>query len=276
MATDLDGFLEGDETGQAEAEQPSAAAEHPETPLAATPGDPAQTAPPAEPAEDEHPVPDDVAGLRSAIQAERAKRNDHKGRADRLEGEAAALRAELEAARKAAEPKPALQQQPVTQRQAIPIPNPVEDPAGYHAWQEQQRFSDKLDISEDRLRETVGDDAAVDAAIARFKELAASNPALHQELRNHRHPYKFAYDYVKRSEALAEIGDPKSYREKLEAEIRARVEAEYAGTVQAQPAAAARIQLPQSLGTARSAGPRSMPVVNAAEEWGDILAVPRR
>jgi hypothetical protein len=278
MARELDEFLDVEDTGQAGAEQPPAAVETPgETLAAEQPGQ--QAAPVAEPEEEAHdPAGDSVnfRKLREIAETTKKERNDYKGERDRLAGEMAAIKAELEAARKANEAKPpAPPTTQITARQAVPIPNPVEDPVAYHAYQEQQRFSDRLDISEDRLRETVGNDAEVDAKIAKFKELAVQNPALHQELRNHRHPYKFAYDYVARTEALAEIGDPKSYREKLAAEIRAQVEAEVAGVVQLQQPAA-RIQLPQSLGTARSAMPRSTPVINIPEDLDEILRSGRR
>jgi hypothetical protein len=275
MAKELDDFL-GEDTGQAEADPPSAAEPTQEGSPAAEPGESTQPAPPVEPKETDtdHPVPDDVAGLRSAIQAERAKRNDHKGRADRLEGEMAAIRAELEAARKA---PPAVPVAPVVQPQTQPvaIPNMIEDPQGYHDYLVRQfeikRFSDRLDNSEDRLRAQIGDDADVTAKIARFKELAAADPALAEKLKKDRHPYKFAYDYVTEEAERAEIGDVKAFRAKVAAEERAKLEAEFAGTQ--QPAAATRIQLPQSLGTARSAGPRSTPVINIAESFDDILSV---
>lgn len=273
MATDLDSFLDVEEPGQAEAE-PSAAVETPAEALAAEPREPA--APVVEPATDDDAteIPADVAGLRSAIQAERAKRNDHKGRADRLEGEAAALRAELEAARKAP-PTPVAQPAPAQHADPVAIPNPVEDPVGYHAYIQRDMFNRSLNMSEIMLRQQIGDDADVDAKVAKFKELAAANPALRAELQKQPHPYKYVYDYAKRSMAMDEIGpDPGAYRSKLEAEIRAQVQAEMAGTVQPQPAT--RIQLPQSLGTARSAAPRSAAVINVPESLEDILNVGRR
>lgn len=263
----LDEFLTG-EAGQAEADLPSAAVTETTPPVAdaTSDADGKLVADPkaADEADDGHPAPDDVVGLKSALQAERARRRDYKGERDRLAGEMAALKAQMEEARKAPAapvPPPQVAQQPVA------IPNPIEDPEGWHLWQERQRFSDKLDISEDRLREQIGDDADVDAKIAKFKELAAANPALAAELKQHRHPYKFAYDYVKKTTAMEEIGDPAKYREKLEAEIRAKVEAEYAGTAPPAP----KVNLPQSLGTARSAGSRSAPVYNVAEDFSDIL-----
>lgn len=263
---ELDDFL-GDEPGQAEADAPSAAVETPEVQAA----EPEGTAPPAEPSvkEDDadHPVPDDVAGLRSAIQAERAKRNDYKGERDRLQGEMAAIKAELEAARKAPPAQPVQEQQPEPQA----IPNPVEDPQGYHAYQQRMLFNERLNQSEMMLRDQHDD---VDEKMAVFKQAATANPALRSELTRQVHPYRWAYQQAQRIIAMEEIGgDPAAYRAKVEAELRAKWEAEYTGT---QPQAAPRIQLPQSLGTARSAGSRSTPVINVAESFDDILAVPRK
>jgi hypothetical protein len=101
--------------------------------------------------------------------------------------------------------------------------------------QDAEPQAEALNFSELMLRQKVGDDAAVDAAVAKFKELAKDNKPLQQELRDHQDPYKFAYDYVKKTQAMAEIGDPAAYRAKLEADIRAKIEAEYAGTVSQQP-----------------------------------------
>jgi hypothetical protein len=274
MAKELDDFLGDEEPGQAETDVSSAAVESPEVSQAAEPGAPAQPATPAEPVADDDPVPDDVAGLLKTVQAERAKRNDHKGRADRLEGEAAALRAELEAARKVSATPPPAPAAPVQRQEPAAIPNPLEDPQGYHAYIQRDMWNRSLNMSEIMLRQQVGDDADVDAKVATFKKLADANPALKAELQKQAHPYKFVYDYAKRSMALEEIGDPTAYRDKLAAEIRAQIEAEYAGT--AQPTPTPRIQLPQSLGTARSAGARGGPVINIPESFDDILAPARK
>jgi hypothetical protein len=264
---ELDSFLDGEEhahVAETEAPAPEPQAE----PQAEAPAAPVESTPREE---EERTVPEDVAGLRQAIQAERAKRNDYKGERDRLAGEMAALKAELEAARKVAATPPAPAPQPVVERaEPRPIPSPIEDPAGYHAYIQQDLFNRSLNMSEVMLRQQIGDDAEVDAAVNKFKELAGQNPALRQELARQAHPYKFAFDYAKKQQALEEIGDPDAYRAKLEADIRAKLEAEYSGAVQQQPAAQ-RVVLPQSLGTARSAAPRSATVLNIPEDFSDIL-----
>lgn len=270
MAKELDEFLGGEEelpvaevVAEPVVEAPEAAAQ-PETPAPE----------PAEPAKE--PEPTDVTGLRSALLAERTKRNDYKGERDRLAGEKAAMQAELEAFRKAAVPAPPPQQKPAEQSTPVSIPSPIEDPAGYHAHIQRDIFNRSLNMSEVMLRQQVGDDADVDAKVAAFKKLAEANPALRAELQRHPHPYKFVYDHAKKAMAMDEIGgDPAAFRANLEAEIRAKIEAEYAGAG-AQPAAQQRVTLPQSLGTVRSAGPRSGPVLNVPESFDDILRVARK
>jgi len=211
------------------------------------------------------PEPEDVTGLKSALQATRRERADHKGRAERLEGEMAALRAQLEAAQKP--PPPEHRPEPVA------VPSPLEDPAGYHVYMQRQLFNERLNTSEAMLR-SQHDDADVDAKMAVFKQAADSNPALRSELTRQANPYRWAYQQAQRLMAMEEIGsDPAAFRTRVEAEIRARIEAEFAAGTPA--VAGARVHLPQSLGTARSAGPRNTPVINVAEDFADILA-PRR
>lgn len=280
--SDLDTFLGGDDTGQAEAGKPSAAEPQatPETEVEAAAGaDPKPvTAKPAEEADDAQPPPEDVVGLKSALQAERARRRDYKGERDRLQGEMAALKAQMEEARKAPPPAPP---QAVAPPPPVRVPNPVEDPEGYQAWQEQrfeQRlFNERLNLSERMLRAAKPDAADVDAKIAVFKKAATDNAALRAQLASHPDPYQFAYDIGQRTLAMEEVGtDPAAYRARVEAELREKILAEYgaadAGTGQAAP----RVTLPQSLGTARSAGPRSGPVVNVPESFGDILRPARK
>lgn len=218
------------------------------------------------------PAPEDVTGLKSALQATRKERADYKGERDRLAGEMAALKTQLETFTKA---PPVVAPVAPAPRQEVAIPNPVEDPQGYHAYIQHDMFNRSLNMSEAMLRQQVGDDADVDAKVAVFKKLADANPALRAELQRHAHPYKFVYDHAKRSMAMDEIGpDPLAYRTKLETEIRAQLAAEYAAG--ALTAAAPRVTLPQSLGTARSAGARNLPVFNVPESFDDILSVAKK
>lgn len=261
---ELDEFLGGTEPE----EEPVVAEATPELEPTPEPAEPEAT-PEPEPAPTEPPEPGDVTGLKSALQAERAKRNDYKGERDRLAGELAAFKVQFEAFQKA--PPPAAV--PAVQAQPVAVPNPVEDPQGYHAFIQQDIFNRSLNMSEAMLRQQIGDDADVDAKREKFRQMADSNPSLRTQLQQSAHPYRFVYDTAAKAIALEEIGDPTSFRSKLEAEIRAQVMAEVSGTT---PIAAPRVQLPQSLGTARSAGSRNAPVINVPEAFDDILRVEKR
>lgn len=256
---ELDEFLGGSEP---EEEPPVVSEAEPE--VAAAVEEP-EAEPEPEPAAPEPAEPSDVVGLKAAIQAERAKRNDYKGERDRLAGELAAIKAQMEAAAKV----PVVQAEPPAPRQAVAVPNPVEDPEGYHRHNQDVIFNERMNMSELMLRNQITDKADVDAKIEKFRALVKVNPSLGSELRQAVHPWQFAYDTAAKHQALEEIGDPASYRSKLEAEIRASVMAEMAGTA---PAPQPRVQLPTSLGTARSAGSRNVPVVNIPTDFDDILA----
>lgn len=256
---ELDEFL-----GTEPEEEPVVAEAAPEPEATPEPAEPEAT-PEPEPTPVEPPEPGDVTGLKSALQAERAKRNDYKGERDRLAGELAAFKVQFEAFQKAP-PSAAV---PAVQAQPVAVPNPVEDPQGYHAFIQQSIFNDRLNMSETMLRQQIGDDADVDAKREKFRQLADANPGLRAELQKSAHPYKFVYDTAARHIAMDEIGDPVSFRSTLEAKIRAEVLAEMAGTA---PPPAPRVVLPQSLGTARSAGSRNTPVLNIPTDFDDILA----
>lgn len=222
----------------------------------AAPTQAADAAPAAPVADDPDAIPEDVRGLREAVQAERKKRNDHKGRADKFEGELLATRAQLDALLKAKETPPApVATQPVYEPQ--PPPNPLEDPVGYRNYMDHRieirAINDKLNFSEDLMREQKPD---LDEKIEVFKKAVAANPMLGREFQNHRHPYRFLYQQAEKMLALSEVGDdPAAYRARVAAELRAEIEAEYAAKVPTAPAAQT-LHIPRSLGTAPSSAPR--------------------
>lgn len=276
MTKDLTEFLDV-EGGPADADPPEIAAETSE----AVTGEIPATKPDAKAAvveEAAEEIPEDVRGLRGALQAERAKRNDWKGQADRLTGELTATKAQLEAALKpppapvvaAAAPVPAAPPAPVT------VPNPVEDPAGYHAHTQRLMFNERLNMSEAMLR-SQHPDADVDARLAVFKKAADANPALRAELSRQSHPYKWAFEHAGRLMAMEEIGgDPVAYRTRIEAEIRAKIEAEATGApAPAVGGVVAAVRLPRSLGTVPSAAPR-MAVVEEAPSFEDTFRRTKR
>lgn len=139
-------------------------------------------------------------GYRKAMQAERDKRQ--------------ALQAELEALKT---PK------------APPI-DPWTDLPGALAQQEktfqEQLRQQRLLVSEDLAREKYKD---FEEVIGHFNQAVESNPALAQQMVAARNPAEYAYRQGLLHKELGSVnGDPIAYRTKLEADIRAKVEAEFA------------------------------------------------
>lgn len=98
---------------------------------------------------------------------------------------------------------------------------------------------------------------------AAFIEAVKANPALYQQMLADPHPAGFAYRVGSQVLAMREIGDPAGYRERIEAELREKLEAEYAAKYQQvtppapAPQSAPLPAFPTSLSTARAAAPRS-------------------
>lgn len=187
-----------------------------------------------------------------ALEAERNQRQDWKEKAVRFEEQLKAVQTQMEQLRN----QPA--QQPQQQIEITP---------------EMQRLSDKLDMSEMIAREKYPD---LDEKFELFKAEVAKNPALHAEALKQKHPYDWIYKQSVKLQALAEIGDdPTAYQQKLRDQIKAELEAaqnQTAETQTQQPAAPnAALNLPKSLATARSAGPRSAPTWTGPTPLDNIL-----
>lgn len=56
--------------------------------------------------------------------------------------------------------------------------------------------NNKLNASEAMLRAEVGDDAAVDAMVATFKQMAETDMSLGAAMQADPNPYRFAYEHV--------------------------------------------------------------------------------
>ena len=196
---------------------------------------------------------------REALEAERRRRQDWKEKAARAEGELAALRRELEAARRPQQPQP--QPQPVYR---APPPDPNTDPQGYaqYAYDERvrEKINDNLNVSEWMLRDKLGDDV-VNGLQQEFKAMAEADQTLFQKMYGQPHPYRWMQQQVERHRALREIGDdPTQFRAKIEAEMRAKWEAEQGGETQAAAPVPSRVAgMAPSLANARSSAPRSAP-----------------
>lgn len=85
----------------------------------------------------------------------------------------------------------------------------------------QQRFIAAL---EEQARDTYAD---YDDVVAEVMEQAQGNPALAQQVINAANPALSAYRLGKQLRELKHMQDPASYRQRIEAEVRAKVEAEY-------------------------------------------------
>ena len=260
MAEELDAFLKGGEKPE-----PAPVAEPP----AAEPAQAEAAAPePDAEADDDLPLDGRATIPVEALQAERAKRRDWRDKFTQAEvakatlaaektaweGERTRLLAQLEELKKA----PAAPTATPTAQAPPPIPNPAEDPNGYTAWQAQAMFDQRLNLTEDLLREKEGDEA-VDAAVTEFKAMVAKDPTIYAKFQAAKNPYRWMFQEVKRAKVAAEVGaDPEAWRAAERERIRAELAAETA-TPAATPAPAP-VVLPQSLSAARTAAPRNAPV----------------
>lgn len=101
---------------------------------------------------------------------------------------------------------------------------------------------------EEQARETHPD---YDEVFEEVKEHAASNPAAVQQILSSPNPAMAAYRYGKQLREMKEMQDPQSYRQKIEAEVRAKVEAELKAKEAERAATAAAI--PPDLTESRNA-----------------------
>lgn len=151
---------------------------------------------------------------------------------------------------------------PSAQRKPAELPNVIEDPEGYargiEARTEARLWDNTLNASEREVR-AKHDKAAVDEAVALFKEAAPGNAKLVASFRASVHPYEFVMQQAKSlklQKVLASEG-PDAYEARIRTEERAKIEAERSDTAltidhtPAEEKAARRA--PVSLASARSA-----------------------
>lgn len=111
-----------------------------------------------------------------------------------------------------------------------PVPDFAQDPNGYRHHLEntvqRQLIDQKVNMSVMMAKSVHSD---YDKVMEAWADAIQANPALLQQAEQEMHPGEWAYQQMKRQSFLAEVGDdPSSYRQKIEAEIRAKLEAEYA------------------------------------------------
>ncbi|HEY9219539.1 MAG TPA: hypothetical protein VIO94_15940 [Phenylobacterium sp.] len=164
-------------------------------------------------------------------------------------------------ARQAAERRAAeLEAQRTQPRQEGPAPthpDPLEDPAAYNnfieARFERQRLVDRLERSEDRLIDKLGEDVFEET-----REWLATRPDIEEWALKQRDPWKAAHGQFQKERLAAEIGeDPNAWREAERERIRAELQAEMSAR---QPAAASAPNMrpppPAPASDARGSAPR--------------------
>jgi hypothetical protein len=223
----------------------------------------AKTQPEPKPPEDDAEPPQALDGEpvipRRAYEDERRKRQDWKEKAARLEGELAAYKAQQEQAR---------QPQPEQMPPLAPI-DPAQDPVGFTARLQQVLLNERLNNSEERLREKIGDEK-LNEYVNEFKQLAQRDQTLFGKLYSQTNPYAWMTREVDRLRHLREVGDdPSAYRARIEAEARAKWEAE-AAAKPPPPSPAAGMQ--PSLATARSVAGRTASTWTGEPSLEEVLA----
>lgn len=155
-------------------------------------------------------------------------------------------------------------------REKEPEPDFFEDPQGalkrFEQKMEERAIQDRIAISEEMVMAQVGKEK-YDEALSAFESAVAENPALVAQMRAHKNPAKFAYDYGNKTRLMQEMGDdPVAYREKLKADLMAEIKAELA---KEQPAKA----LPKttSLAGAKSESGLKTPAWTGPTPLDDLL-----
>ncbi|MEE8208715.1 MAG: hypothetical protein V3T88_07190 [Nitrosomonadaceae bacterium] len=123
-------------------------------------------------------------------------------------------------------------------------------------------FNDRfLNMSESQARGRHGDDFD-QMKDTFFNELVIDNPVLSQQAMQAPDPYEFVYQQAKTHDELKDVGSLSDYRTKIENEMRAKFEAEYAGKAADATEQAISNALPGTLSTATATGGNQTPT------WG--------
>jgi hypothetical protein len=154
-----------------------------------------------------------------------------------------------------------------------PPPDPAVDPRGFaqHLVQQQQQalLNERLNNSEMLLREKIGDEK-LSEYVNEFRSMAEADPTLFGKLYSQPHPYNWLTREVDRLRLVRDVGDdPAAFRSKIEAEARARWEAEAKA---APPPVSPAAGLQPSLATARSVAGRSAGAWTGEPTLEDVLA----
>jgi hypothetical protein len=262
----LDSFLASEaqaataEPTPREAPEPRQEAPEPKAEAKPAPESKAAEKPPEDDAEPPQPLDGEPVIPRRAYEDERRKRQDWKEKAARLEGELAAYkRQQEEAQQRASQPEQMPPLQPI---------DPAQDPVGFTARLQQVLLNERLNNSEERIREKIGDEK-LNEYVNEFKQLAQRDQTLFGKLYSQTNPYAWMTREVDRLRLLRDVGDdPAAYNAKIEAAARARWEAEAKAAPPPSPAA----NMQPSLATARSVAGRTASTWTGEPSLEDVLA----
>lgn len=249
--SDLDLFLTSPPSVP-EADKPEPATEAPET----TPAETAAESPPPEGETDdgESPAPEQEA----KAEQPRDERGRFKKSPEEYERESAGLRSAMLAEREKRQALEREREEERQRREAEPMPDWFDNPdkafeARFQAQQDNIRSAARaearqmfLNMSEDMMR---GQHADYDQVREVFVEEIQRNPALQAEFAAAPNPAAFVYRQGKVLTELREVGgDLGKYRERVEADVRKRIEAEIAAKAKRQA------DIPKSLNSESSEG----------------------
>ena len=226
---------------------------------------------------------------RRAYEDERRKRQDWKERAARAEAERDLYRRQVEEAQQRAIPAAAPQPSPQPPPQLPPI-DIVANPQGFvervqqvfaheRTQLEQKMLNDRLNMSEERLRDKIGD--KVDEYVKEFQVFAQRDPSLWGKLYSQANPYGWLQREIDRQRLHRDVGDdPEAFKARLRAEWEAEQAANAGGTNgggggngAAPPRAMPRMA--PSLANVRSVAGRTDVGFSGAPSLDDILARPQ-
>ena len=293
MTDQLEAFLTG---GNPDAAAATVATDEPEKPTGAIEAE-ADAAKPdgakQQDAEDDDgasPVPlegEEIVPKR-AYEAERRRRQDWKERAARAEAQAEMLRRQVEEAQQRAIPAAAPQPPPQPPPQLPPI-DVLNNPQGFvervqqvfqheRTQLEQKMLNDRLNMSEERLRDKIGD--KVDEYVRDFQTFAQRDPSLWGKLYSQANPYGWLQREIDRQRLHRDVGDdPEAFKQRLRAEWEAE-QAANAGTNGGGGGNGAAPPRPMprmapSLANVRSVAGRTDVGFSGAPSLDDILARPQ-
>jgi hypothetical protein len=188
----------------------------------------------------------------AALNSERDKRRAHEQRVRDLEAELAAYRVQQNQR----------QQQP---RQQPKAPDAWEDPNAaieYQTRQLRESFRQQAAMMSEEIARSTHKD--YDEVIQSLGDAVQANPGLTEQIWQSPAPALAAYKAAQRHRAMAEIGDPTSYREKVRQELLAEMQAE-------NPVQRNAPRLPKSMAAGTNVGNRRGPAWSGPRPLSDLL-----